>query len=105
MAERVPPARCPSAGSSMNRIDRLYAERPTPSGFARGYLAYLVEVLSTLDVQAIGRFVDTLLAARERGARIFFIGNGGSAATASHFANDISLGTQSWDKPFRGVSL
>ncbi len=89
----------------MNRIERLYGERPTPSGFARGYLDYLVEVLSTFDVEAIGRFVDTLLAARERGARIFFIGNGGSAATASHFANDIAIGSRSWIKPFRAVSL
>lgn len=89
----------------MNRIDRVYAERRTPSGFARGYLDYLVEVLGTLDVDVIGRFVDTILAARERGARIFFIGNGGSAATASHFANDIAIGSRSWIKPFRAVSL
>jgi len=37
---------------------------------------------------------------------VFFIGNGGSAATASHFANDISIGTRTGDKkPFRAVSL
>ena len=43
--------------------------------------------------------------ARERGATIFFIGNGGSAATSSHFANDLGYGTDSYDKPFRVVSL
>ena len=37
--------------------------------------------------------------------RPFFIGNGGSTATASHFANDIAIGTNSYDKPFRSVSL
>ena len=37
--------------------------------------------------------------------RPFFIGNGGSAATASHFANDIAIGTNSYEKPFRAVSL
>ena len=37
--------------------------------------------------------------------RPFFIGNGGSTATASHFANDIAIGTNSYDKPFRAVSL
>ncbi len=46
-----------------------------------------------------------LVEARERGARIFFIGNGGSAATAAHFANDIGIGSQSWSKPFKTVSL
>ena len=37
--------------------------------------------------------------------RPFFIGNGGRTATASHFANEISIGTKSYDKPFRAVSL
>jgi D-sedoheptulose 7-phosphate isomerase len=36
---------------------------------------------------------------------IFFIGNGGSAATASHFANDIGIGTRSKFAPFRCMSL
>ena len=33
------------------------------------------------------------------------MGNGGSAATASHFANDLSIGTNEYDKPFRAISL
>ncbi len=36
---------------------------------------------------------------------IFFIGNGGSAATASHFANDLAYGTNDYDQPFRAISL
>jgi D-sedoheptulose 7-phosphate isomerase len=37
---------------------------------------------------------------------VFFIGNGGSAATASHFANDIAIGTRTGDaKPFRAMAL
>ena len=35
----------------------------------------------------------------------FFAGNGGSAATASHFANDIAIGTNDYQKPFRVISL
>ena len=46
-----------------------------------------------------------MLEARERGSSIFFIGNGGSAATASHFANDIAIGTRAYEKPFRAISL
>jgi len=59
--------------------------------FAREYLAYVADLLNRLDVDAIARFVQTLEAARERGSTIFLIGNGGSAATASHMANDIGL--------------
>lgn len=89
----------------MNRVEDLYREYPQAAYFARGYLDYLSEVLAQLDVAAIAAFTEVLLQARERGARIFFIGNGGSAATASHFANDIAIGSRSWVKPFRALSL
>lgn len=49
--------------------------------------------------------IDAIKAARENDKMIFFIGNGGSAATASHFANDLSIGTRSQKKPFRVLSL
>jgi D-sedoheptulose 7-phosphate isomerase len=87
----------------MNNIDRFYT--PDPVAFATAYLDYLSKVLKGIDAKDIGRFVTTLLDARERGATVFFIGNGGSAATASHFANDLSIGTNSYEKPFRVISL
>ena len=89
----------------MNRIEALYAERPDPAAFAGGYLEYVAEVLRALDPEAIAAFIRELLEARERDARIYFLGNGGSAATASHFVNDISIGSKSWEKPFRAISL
>ena len=42
---------------------------------------------------------------RDAGATVYFIGNGGSASTASHFANDLTIGTNSYEKPFRIISL
>ncbi len=87
----------------MNNLDRIFTSDPV--SFADAYLGYLTEVLKGIDRKEIGRFAETLLDARERGASVFFIGNGGSAATASHFANDIAVGTNSYDKPFRAISL
>lgn len=87
----------------MNNIDRLFTS--DPAAFASAYLNYLQSVLQKIDTAEIGRFIETLLDARKRGATIFFIGNGGSAATASHFANDLSIGTGDYDKPFRAMSL
>lgn len=87
----------------MNNIDRFFTSDPV--AFAGSYLNYLGEILKGIDAREIGRFVKTLLDARESGATIFFIGNGGSAATASHFANDLAIGTNSYDKPFRVISL
>jgi D-sedoheptulose 7-phosphate isomerase len=43
--------------------------------------------------------------ARNKEASVFFIGNGGSAATASHFANDIAIGTNDYVLPYKAVSL
>lgn len=89
----------------MNKLDRLYRENPEAAAFARGYLNYVAELLVRLDPEAIAAFLGVLLGARERGASIFFLGNGGSAATASHFANDIAIGSKSWRKPLRAFSL
>lgn len=87
----------------MNNIDRFYSKDPV--AFAGSYLDYLAKVLKGIDPVEIGRFVATLLDARGRGATVFFMGNGGSASTASHFANDISIGSDSYEKPFRALSL
>lgn len=87
----------------MNNLDRIFTKDPV--AFAGAYLEYLNTVLQGMNTAEIGRFIQTLLEARERGATIYFIGNGGSAATASHFANDLAIGTNSYDKPFRVISL
>jgi len=87
----------------MNNLDRFFTNNAAE--FAKCYLHYLGSVLNSIEAESIARFIDTLLAARQRGATVFFIGNGGSAATASHFANDLAIGTNSYDRPFRVVSL
>lgn len=87
----------------MNNIDRFFT--PDPSAFAKAYIQYLQSVLQRVDPAEIGAFIETLLDARRRGATVFFIGNGGSAATASHFANDLAFGTNDYEQPFRVLSL
>jgi D-sedoheptulose 7-phosphate isomerase len=89
--------------TSKNNLDRIFTSHPID--FARAYLDYVQTVLRRIDSVEIGRFIETLLDVRERGAAVFFIGNGGSAATASHFANDLSIGTNEYKKPFRAMSL
>ena len=89
----------------MNNLDKLYAEDNSTGGFASAYLKYVSQVLNDISTDEISAFLEILIEARERGATVYFIGNGGSAATASHFANDIGIGTRTWDKPFRVVSL
>ena len=87
----------------INAIDRFFDA--DASVFSTRYINYLTEILHKIDVNEIKGFVEVLLEAREHGATIFFIGNGGSAATACHFANDLGFGTETYTKPFRAISL
>ena len=89
----------------MNIIDQIYSESLSIKDYSKSYIDYLSSVLSNISLTDIEKFVEVLLEARERESSIFFIGNGGSAATASHFANDIAIGTRTYEKPFRAISL
>ncbi len=89
----------------MNRIEQLFVQNPSPEIFSRGYLSYVSDVLAKIDVKQIASFISALEEGRQRGARFYFLGNGGSAATASHFVNDLTVGTRLKTKPFRAFSL
>ena len=73
--------------------------------FSDDYLNYITDLISQLDRSHISQFVDHVLEVRDNKQTIFFLGNGGSASTASHFVNDISLGSRQFENPFRAVSL
>jgi D-sedoheptulose 7-phosphate isomerase len=88
-----------------NAIEHLFQSSGSSATFAKGYIAHLSKILESLDADAIASFIEILLRARDSENTVFFLGNGGSAATSSHFANDIAVGTRSTRKPFRAVSL
>ncbi len=74
--------------------------------YARDYIGRLTDVLARIDPLAVGAVIDLFLEARRRGSKIFFLGNGGSAATASHFANDLGVcASPEGRRPFRAISL
>ena len=58
----------------------------------RNYLDELQGTLASLDLEAVESCRRQIAEARDRGSRIFLCGNGGSAATASHMANDLGKG-------------
>jgi D-sedoheptulose 7-phosphate isomerase len=89
--------------NNMNNIDRFYTKNVVDFSFS--YFDYLKKIFDNMNLNSINSLVQTLLVARENGSNIFFIGNGGSASTASHFANDLAIGTNQYKKPFRALSL
>ncbi len=60
--------------------------------FAWQYKAKLLNALETVDMEAVGRGIEMLAAARDGDRHIFACGNGGSASTASHFVTDMLKG-------------
>lgn len=92
----------------MNNIEQLVKEAGNLQQFARGYFKYLYNLLNQVDAKTIEAFVDELEDARINQNTVFIAGNGGSAATASHMANDIGIDVLkkgSSEKPFRILSL
>jgi D-sedoheptulose 7-phosphate isomerase len=71
-----------------------------------GYFEQVCQALQNLDQHQIAQLIGVLLKANERGSNIFIFGNGGSAATASHFANDLAKGCTVQEQPrFRAIAL
>jgi D-sedoheptulose 7-phosphate isomerase len=59
----------------------------------RDYLLATQEALGRVAEESIAHTVSLLLGAWKRQKHIFILGNGGSASTASHMANDLSKAT------------
>jgi D-sedoheptulose 7-phosphate isomerase len=73
---------------------------------ASHYLEAFESLLRRVDVNALERVVRYLHDARDSGATIYVAGNGGSAATASHWVNDLGKGTKRAGRaPMRVMSL
>jgi len=63
------------------------------------YFAELGGVLGCVAAPGVERLVDQIRRARDAGGMIYTLGNGGSAATASHLALDLAKNTRRPDRP------
>ena len=72
----------------------------------RDYIAREKEILDMLDVEAIDAALNKIVETFENEGTIYIFGNGGSASTASHFANDFNKGISEYtEKKFRFICL
>jgi D-sedoheptulose 7-phosphate isomerase len=63
-----------------------------PTTFLALYKAAVLQAVETIDLGKLERAIGMLREARDKGRSIFVCGNGGSAATASHFACELVKG-------------
>jgi D-sedoheptulose 7-phosphate isomerase len=77
-----------------------------PENEVADHVQSLRSVLAELPAEQINGVGRQLLACYQSGGTVFLLGNGGSAATASHFACDLTKGTRNHAVPrFRVVAL
>ena len=75
-------------GNDACNLDAMGVIRPIDASL-EWYRQRLTSILSELDLVAVARIVDCLYDAWRRRALVAIAGNGGSASTASHMANDL----------------
>lgn len=90
----------------MENLNHHFKHSVSKDDFSKRYLGYLSGLLSGIDTDAVSRIIEAIQSAGENGNHIYFIGNGGSAAIASHYANDINVGTRArGTRPINATSL
>lgn len=60
--------------------------------FSKNYIARLSTILQSLDLESVTAIIEALEKTLTTNANIYIMGNGGSAATASHMVNDLGVG-------------
>jgi D-sedoheptulose 7-phosphate isomerase len=75
----------------MYRLKELHESSPDASAYAAGFLRLTGKILESLDPNAVASMVEVIETAGAAGRTIFTVGNGGSAAVASHFVNDMGV--------------
>ncbi len=72
----------------------------------KDYLSLVTTAISELPESSVQDVIDTVKAAHAGGKQVFLLGNGGSAATAMHIAEDLQKGLQvCTGKRFKVISL
>src|SRR5579862_5415146 len=65
----------------------------TAGDFAKDYIQGLKDVLDRIPLPPMEEIINAIEVAQKERRQVFVIGNGGSAATASHMMNDLNKGT------------
>ncbi len=76
----------------MNRQAQLWQDAKSGAGLLKSHVEALRDLMSALDLEAVEQVAKHLDQKCREGSIVFCTGNGGSAATASHLAADLSWG-------------
>jgi len=89
-----------------NSLQYYFENSKSIKAFANNYFVYLIDLIRAIDTSTVSAMINEINRADRNGRIIYFIGNGGSAALASHYANDLMIGTRAdGHMPIKAVSL
>jgi D-sedoheptulose 7-phosphate isomerase len=87
-------------------LKQLYASSASTPDYMRGFTTHMSAMIAAMDADALARVAELVEAASESGRTVFVMANGGSAAVASHFVNDMGVNSLvGGRRGFRVVSL
>jgi len=90
----------------MHKFEEMLRKDRSPDTFTTEYISHLSSLLFQLDKFSFAHILRLLDHSRMNRQKIFLCGNGGSAATASHIAEDLAFGPKkNGHRAFRTISL
>jgi len=73
----------------MYKLKELYQNSTDVAEYIKGYGIRVNDIIRSLDIESVAKAIKVIEKVTEEGKCIFIFGNGGSAAEASHFVNDL----------------
>lgn len=82
-----------------HRLKALYRTAASARDYVEGFNRNMAAMIESLDSDQISTAIEAIEAAFDAGRTVFVIANGGSAAVASHFVNDMGVNALVPDRP------
>lgn len=89
----------------MNEVQKIFSKVNSASEFSEKYSEYLSKLLCSMNHDKVAEIIDIFIEAEKNDRTIYFLGNGGSAATSTHFACDLGKGTKTVLNRFKTQGL
>lgn len=87
-------------------LKSLFRDTKSAAAYMRGYTSHMAQLVDAMDADALATVTSLVESASDRGKSIFVMANGGSAAVASHFVNDMGVNSLvAGKRGFRVISL
>jgi D-sedoheptulose 7-phosphate isomerase len=92
----------------MNNINKIVKNSKNFEAFSKKYFEHLKNIFENININEINQFYKEIDKVRTNGGTLYVIGNGGSAANAATYANDLGtnlIKSKKKIKPLKVVSL